>query len=69
MTTVQATVRTFDATTGSGSVLFDDGLELPYDATAFNGSGLRMLRIGQRVRVRLDEERRQVVALTLATFP
>lgn len=69
MTAVQATVRSFDATTGAGTVLFDDGLELPYDEAAFDTSGLRLLRIGQRVRVRLDGDGRQVVALTLATFP
>jgi cold shock CspA family protein len=65
---VQATVRTFDRATRTGSVLLDDGTELPFDAAAFDVSGLRHVRLGQRVRVRLDESATWVVALTLATF-
>ena len=65
---VQATVRTFDAQTGSGDVLLDDGAALAFDAAAFGRSGLRLLRTGQRVRVLLDAAGR-VEALTLVTFP
>ena len=68
---MQATVRRFDPETRAGSVLLDDGLELPFDADAFDASGLRLLRPGQRVTVR-DSGRgpdRRVAALTLATFP
>lgn len=46
---MQATVATYDAATGSGTLLLDDGSELPYPAEAFAASGLRLLRIGQRV--------------------
>jgi cold shock CspA family protein len=46
---MQATVATYDAATGSGTVLLDDGSELPYQGPAFAASGLRLLRIGQRV--------------------
>ncbi|HET9945904.1 MAG TPA: hypothetical protein VFR56_09640 [Actinomycetes bacterium] len=71
---MQATVRTFDAATRSGSVLLDDGVELPYDDRAFDAGGLRLLRVGQRVRVTVtgDEQRpggRQVTFLTVATLP
>jgi cold shock CspA family protein len=63
---VQATVRTFDPQTRSGSVLLDDGSELSYDAAAFDAGGLRMLRFGQRVRI--EEADGRVTFLTLATF-
>ena len=46
----QGTIRSFDATTRSGSLL-DDGLnELRFSGRAMQASGLRELRIGQRVR-------------------
>ena len=48
---MQATVRSFDPATRSGTVLLDDGTELPYDAPAFDAGGLRLLRLGQRVRI------------------
>lgn len=51
---MQATVRTFDATTRSGTVLLDDGTELPYDADAFDAGRIRLLRVGQRVRIEID---------------
>lgn len=63
---VQATVRRFDPASRSGDVLLDDGTLLPYGADAFDRSGLRLLRLGQRVRILVDEGR--VVFLTLATF-
>jgi cold shock CspA family protein len=46
---MQATVATYDSDTHSGTVLLDDGSELPYPAAAFEASGLRLLRSGQRV--------------------
>ncbi len=65
---MQATVRSFDAASGTGSVLLDSGVELRFPAQALTGSGLRLLRLGQRVRVRLDASGRHIAALTLATF-
>lgn len=50
---VQATVSRFDAATGDGAVLLDDGRELDFPVAALAGTGLRMLRPGQRVRVEL----------------
>ncbi len=66
---MQATVHAHDEATRSGTVLLDDGVELPYDAAAFDAGGLRLLRGGQRVRIHVDDTGTRVVLLTLATFP
>jgi 2-phospho-L-lactate/phosphoenolpyruvate guanylyltransferase len=65
---VQGTVRSFDRANGSGDVLLDDGSLLTYDRTVFKASGLRLLRVGQRVRLRCDPSG-AVVFLTVATLP
>jgi 2-phospho-L-lactate guanylyltransferase len=65
---VQATLRTFDAATRTGDVLLDDGTVVAFDAAAFDASGLRLLRIGQRVRLEVDAASR-VTLVTIATFP
>jgi 2-phospho-L-lactate guanylyltransferase len=62
-----ATARDHDADARSGSVLLDDGTLVGYSATAFDAGGLRLLRPGQRVRVRRDPDG-VIVALTLPTF-
>jgi cold shock CspA family protein len=71
---VQATVRCFDADSRSGTVLLDDGTELAYDTAAFDAGGLRLLRSGQRVALRVATEpgasgRPVITVLTLATLP
>lgn len=68
---MQATVRTFDPRSRSGRVLLDDGTELPYDGDAFDAGRLRLLRSGQRVRLRVEGEppARRVTFLTIATLP
>jgi len=48
---MQGTVATFDPHTRSGSLLLDDGTELAFGAEAFDRSGLRLLRLGQRLSV------------------
>ncbi len=48
---MQATVFRYDDATGAGSVVLDDGIELPFDRDALVGTGLRLLRPGQRVRI------------------
>jgi cold shock CspA family protein len=48
---MQGTIATFDPQAHSGTLLLDDGSELPFPAEAFRASGLRLLRLGQRVRV------------------
>jgi 2-phospho-L-lactate guanylyltransferase len=65
---MQGTVATFDEQTGAGSVLLDDGAELAFPAEAFAASGLRLLRIGQRLRLDRDDAGR-VTRVTLPTFP
>jgi hypothetical protein len=66
---MQATVRTYDEVSRSGTVLTDDGTELSYDADAFIAGGLRLLRFGQRVRIRTDAAACRVTFLTLVTLP
>jgi 2-phospho-L-lactate guanylyltransferase len=65
---VQGTVATFDTVTGSGTVLLDDGTEVRFPADAFAASGLRLLRLGQRVRLDHDASG-QVSNVTLPTMP
>jgi 2-phospho-L-lactate guanylyltransferase len=65
---MQGTVATFDERTGAGSVLLDDGAEVSFPAAAFAASGLRLLRIGQRVRLDRDDAGR-ISRVTLPTFP
>ncbi len=75
---MQATVRIFDPVSRMGSVLLDDGIELPFDAAAFAAGGMRLLRVGQRVRIELDgspeprdqdtTEDTRVTFLTVATM-
>ena len=48
---MQVTVHRFDPDTHTGSVLRDDGVELAFEAPAFEASGLRLLRTGQRLTV------------------
>ena len=64
---MQATVRFFDERTRTGEVLLDDGSAVPLPARAFDASGLRLLRLGQRVRLRLDEAG-AIEFLTIATL-
>lgn len=61
-----ATVRHFDPASATGSVLLDDGVELPFDAAAFAAGGLRLLRFGQRVRIEVSGSR--ITRVTLVTF-
>ena len=68
---MQATVLSFSPDTRSGSVLLDDGTELPFDSWAFDRGHLRHARAGQRVRIRVEGEGvdARVTALTLVTLP
>jgi cold shock CspA family protein len=67
---MQATVSSFDPETFSGALLLDDGVQLTFDQQAVTGTGLRLLRPGQRVRLetsgqgaRLRVERLQLITL------
>ena len=53
--TMQASVHTFDETSGAGSVLLDDGREVAFDADVFATSALRHVRPGQRLSIDLGE--------------
>lgn len=48
---MQATVKSFDPQHGSGQIVTDNGLVLPFAAEAFATSGLVRLRPGQRLNV------------------
>jgi len=68
---MQATVSSFDPAKQGGTVLLDDGVELRFGADALAGSGLRLLRPGQRVRLETTGEgatlsvaRLQILTLT-----
>lgn len=69
MTEVQATVRTYDATARSGTVLLDDGVELAFPAGTLDPR-VRFLRLGQRMRIEVEglPSERTVARLTLATL-
>ena len=51
---MQGTIATFDPDTRAGTLLLDDGTELVFDADAFQRSGLRLLRLGQRVAIETE---------------
>ncbi|OON71531.1 hypothetical protein [Streptomyces tsukubensis] len=67
---MQATAYTYDSDTHHGSVLLDDGTPVPFDGHAFLAGGLRLLRVGQRVRIEWDGEgdARRISLVTLQTF-
>jgi 2-phospho-L-lactate guanylyltransferase len=60
---MQASVHRFDPEAGTGAMLLDDGTELPFDREAFERSGLRLVRVGQRLTIETDDDR--VVAMRL----
>lgn len=53
---MQGTVKEFSEQTRSGTVLLDDGTEIPLPAAAFSRSGLLKLAPGQRVRFTIEGE-------------
>ena len=65
---MQGTVATFDPGTRDGTILLDDGREVAFPAAAFAASGLRLLRLGQRVRLDRDGSG-AIVKITLPTLP
>lgn len=67
---MQGTVKEFSDATRSGSVLLDDGSELPIPPQAFSRSGLLSLRFGQRVRFEVEGEGddRRITFIQIATL-
>lgn len=53
---MQATVHRYDEQTGAGAVLTDNGRVLAFTAEVFEASGLRLLRIGQRLSIEVGGE-------------
>ncbi|GAA4901001.1 hypothetical protein LX16_0489 [Stackebrandtia albiflava] len=52
---MQGTVATFDPQERSGSVFLDNGTEVRFGSDAFDASGLRLLRLGQRLNLSVDD--------------
>lgn len=61
----QGTVKTYDRETRSGTLLLDDETEVGYDRGSLEGSGIRSLRIGQRVKFDLAEQEGKKTARSL----
>lgn len=53
---MQGTVATFDPDSRTGSLLLDDGTPVAFDRAAFEASGLRLVRLGQRVRLEYGDD-------------
>ena len=66
----QGTIKDYDPEEGVGSLLTDDRTEVAIDRRSIEGSGIRTLRLGQRVRFEAADEDGRVVArsLRLVTF-
>lgn len=64
---MQGTVSEFDPQTRAGTLLLDDGTPLAFGAAAFDASGLRLLRLGQRVQVERSAEGK-VTRITIPTM-
>jgi len=61
----QGTIKDFEVEERTGNLLMDDRTEVTIDAVSVEGSGLRTLRIGQRVRFDLVDEAGRKVARNL----
>ncbi len=51
---MQASVHKYNDESGAGSVLLDDGREIPFEGNVLDASGLRQLRPGQRVSIEMS---------------
>ena len=58
----QGTIKEYDIATRTGSLLLDDRTEVHIDESSTEGSGIRYLRIGQRVVLDVVEEGGRPVA-------
>ena len=52
----QGTIKEYHPSAHTGALLLDDGSEIAIDAISARDSGLRYLRIGQRVKFDVAEE-------------
>ena len=53
--TIQGTIRDYDVDSRRGSLLTDDRVEVLIDDRSLGDDAIRNLRIGQRVRFRVDD--------------
>ena len=67
---MQGTIKEFDAASGVGVLLLDDGTEVAIDPASTEGSEIRYLRLGQRVDFDVDEDgdRKLARGLHIVTF-
>ena len=63
----QGTIRSFDPENRSGSLLDDHLDEFRFSGRAMQASGLRELRIGQRVRFTVESDR-EVATLNIVSL-
>lgn len=56
---MQGSVHTFESETGAGSILLDSGKVVPFTGEVFAVSGLRLLRLGQRLSVAVQGDPEQ----------
>ncbi len=61
----QGTIKDYDIENRTGSLLMDDRTEVSIDPTSMERSGLRYLRIGQRVVFDLGDDAGRKVARNL----
>ena len=61
----QGTVKDYDIEERTGSLLMEDRTEVHIDPASMEGSGVRFLRLGQRVKFDLVEESGRKIARTL----
>jgi 2-phospho-L-lactate/phosphoenolpyruvate guanylyltransferase len=66
----QGTIKDYDIEARRGSLLLDDRTEVQIDESSLEGSGLRYLRLGQRVSLDVVEDGARKVArnLQIVTF-
>lgn len=66
----QGTIKDYDPQTRSGVILDDARNEIGYDHDSFRNSGVRMFRLGQRVKFQVvgDGSKRKVRNLTIVTL-
>jgi 2-phospho-L-lactate/phosphoenolpyruvate guanylyltransferase len=65
---MQATVASYDEESRSGTMLLDDGKQVAFGREAFDAGGLRLLRVGQRLRIEHNDYG-EIVRVTLVTLP
>lgn len=61
----QGTIKDFDETGRTGVLLTDDRAEVVIDADSLDASGIRTLRIGQRVKFETEDRDGATVARSL----